>query len=132
MSKRRQNRIDFYNMLVSSPEEDFHDWCEELVEDFLEKRAYLILDYYSAFKHIYDYFKSSYISEDIRKFYCEFKDDNNDMIITVKYNNYKIDNSFIKDINNYFLPTECDDYLDFELIYDSEKDKTIKLVFSKG
>ena len=45
MSKRKQNRIDFYNMLVTATEVDFQDWCEELALDYLEKRSFLILEF---------------------------------------------------------------------------------------
>lgn len=132
MSKRKQNRIDFYNMLVTATEVDFQDWCEELALDYLEKRSFLILEFYSAFKHIYDYFKGLYIKDDIKKFYCEFDNDNQDMIITVKYETYKVEESIIEEMKEYFSPTDIDDYDSFEIEFTSEKDKTIKLVFSKG
>ena len=134
MSRNKQNRIDFYNMLVSSSEQDFHDWCEELIteEEYLEKRSFLILDFYSAFNAIYNYFKKSFISDDISKFFCEFNKENTEMTIVVKYESYKIEESFLEEINEYFAITDDSDYDSFKVVYDHNKDKTLKLIFSKG
>ena len=53
------------------------------------------------------------------------------MIVTAKYNNYRIEDSFIKELKKYFYPDSDDDYTEFEVIYDHAKHNTVKLKFSK-
>lgn len=133
MSKKR-DRIDFYNMLVHSSENTFDEWCSEITSEaeFLEKRSFLLLEFYSAFKRIYDYFSHSYIKDDIRKFYCEFSIDNRSMVITIKFTEYTIEESLIKELESYFHPYTNDDYSEFEIELKPGNDKSLKLLFMKG
>ena len=133
---RKRDRIDFYNMLVHSSENTFDEWCSEITSEaeYLEKRSFLLLEFYSAFKKIYDYFCHCFIKNDIRKIYCEFSKDNSSMEITVKFNDYKVnlDDSFTKELLGEFYPFPGDDYDDFEIELKPGNDKSLKLIFLKG
>lgn len=135
---KRKNRIDFYKTLVCpdevrSGEVDFFDWCNDVIsaESYLEKRSYLLLEFYSAFRKIYEYFTESFITNDIYKMTCDFNEDEESMTVTVKYQTYTIEKSFIDDLYTNFSPCETDDYDRFELETKSEKHNIVKLVFYK-
>ena len=135
---KKKDRIDFFKFLVCPPdvrdgETPFESWCNEIIskEEYLENRSFLILEFYSAFRKVYDYFSDSYLSDELYKLYCTFSDNDSVMIVTAKYNNYRIEDSFIKELKKYFYPDSDDDYTEFEVIYDHAKHNTVKLKFSK-
>lgn len=135
---KKKDRVDFFKSLVCpsevrSGDTPFESWCEEIAskEEYLEKRSFLILDFYSAFRKVFSYFSDSYLTEELYKLYCTFSDNDSVMIVTAKYNNYRIEDSFIKELKKYFYPDGDDDYTEFEVIYDHAKHNTVKLKFSK-
>ena len=62
---------------------------------------------------------------------CDFNEDEETMTVTVKYQTYTIEKSFIDDLYTNFSPCETDDYARFELETKSEKHNIVKLVFYK-
>ena len=62
MSKVKYTRINLFNTLVypdevASGEWNFKNWCNSLQseEEYLTQRSYLLLDFYSAFRKIYNF-----------------------------------------------------------------------------
>jgi len=141
MAKVNYTRINLFNSLVCPDDIDagewtFDDWCDELTsnETYLQKRSYLLLDFYSAFRKIYNFFFCHH-GEDtghIRKFYCSFSPDGNEMVITVKYKNPKeMDPSFFDALGRYFDIDPGDTYSDFEIEPPGEEHNSLKLLFYK-
>ena len=142
MAKANYTRINLFNTLVcpdeiESGEWSFEEWCDELKskEDYLQKRSYLLLDFYSAFRKIYNFF-FTYNNDDgtshIRKFYCSFSPSGDEMIITIKYKNpWDIDKSFFDALGRYFDIDPGDTYQDFEIEPPCDEHNSLKLIFYK-
>ena len=140
MAKVKYTRINLFNTLVCPEEIDsgewnFDEWCHTLQdrETYLAQRSFLLLDFYSAFRKIYNFFVASSNDETpLRKLYCSFSDDNQEMLITVKYRNPKeIDPSYFDSIGTFFDIDPGDTYDDFEYEAPSESHKSLKLYFRK-
>jgi len=142
MAKVSYTRINLFNTLVcpseiESGEWNFKDWCTTLQneEDYFSDRSYLLLDFYSAFRKVYNFFFASdvYANEGhIRKFYCSFSEDNREMVITVKYKKPKeIDKSFFDALELYFDVDINDSYDEFEMEPPGEAHNSLKLIFRK-
>jgi len=137
MSNKKPNRIDLFNNLVFPDEVRsgkirFKVWCTDLIsqEDYLEKRSFLLLDFYSAFRKIFDFFIKEDRIDDAKKFYCEFTSDD-EMSVTLK-NKSSFKSSFIDEINKYFTPKQKDDYDSFEVEFTNDKHNIVKLTFLRG
>lgn len=137
MSNKKPNRIDLFNNLVfpeevSSGKIGFKIWCTELIsqEEYLEKRSFLLLDFYSAFRKIFDFFIKEDRIDDAKKFYCEFKTDD-EMSVTLK-NKSSFNPKFLEEISQYFDPKTKDDYDSFEVEFVNGKHNIVKLTFLRG
>ena len=71
---KKKDRVDFFKSLVCPSEvrtgdTPFESWCEEIAskEEYLEKRSFLILDFYSAFRKVFSYFSDSYLTEELKR-----------------------------------------------------------------
>ena len=142
MTKAKYTRINLFNTLVcpdeiSSGEISFNEWWNNVQneEDYLTKRSYQLLDFYSAFRKIYNFF---YLSDPdnkgakIRKLYCDFSEDSNEMILTVKYKKDKdIDPSFYEAVSTFFDIDPGDTYNDFDFEPPGESHNSLKLIFRK-
>ena len=140
MSKVKYTRINLFNDLVcpteiTSGEWSFDEWCTTLKdqEQYLAQRSYLLLDFYSAFRKVYNFFIASDVDEtNIRKLYCNFSDDNTEMIIVVKYKNPRdIDPSYFESIATFFDVDPGDTYDDFDVEPPCESHNSLKLYFRK-
>jgi hypothetical protein len=142
MAKVNYTRINLFNSLVCPDEIDngewtFDDWCDERKsnETYLQKRSYLLLDVYSAFRKIYNFFfchKEDDEDTHIRKFYCSFSPDGKEMVITVKYKKPRdIDPSFFDALGRYFDIDPGDTYDDFDIEPPCEEHNSLKLIFYK-
>ncbi len=143
MAKVSYTRINLFNALVcpdeiESGEWTFEEWCHTLQskEDYLADRSYLLLDFYSAFRKIYNFFFATDIEtkeNKIRKFYCDFSEDGSEMVITIKYKKPKnIDPSYFEAIGLFFDTDAGDTYTDFEIDPPCESHNSLKLIFKKG
>lgn len=136
MSSKKPNRIDLFNLLVYPyevqlfPEEEFKAWCHELSkEEILEKRSFLLLDFYTAFRKIFLFFTKEY-EVDAKKFYCEF-DGRKKMHVTLKRSKH-ISKAVLDQIQTFFHPDKKDTYTDFVVQYQNEKHNSVRLTFFKG
>ena len=134
MSKK--TRIDFYKSMVCPVKVrngfiPFNDWCTNNIPpiEYLEIRSFLILDFYTAFKKLYEYIINGFSPKDINDLYCDF--DNDNMIITIKFcKKICIDNDFINNLKTVFNPTITDDYKKIFIIYNEKiKKGIIKISF---
>lgn len=142
MSKVKYTRINLFNTLVypdevASGEWNFKNWCNSLQseEEYLTQRSYLLLDFYSAFRKIYNFYFSGILDgEDIhlRKLYCDFSSDNTEMIITVRYKKpHDMDQSFYDAVSVFFDVDPGDSYDEFEMEPPGDEHKSLKLIFRK-
>lgn len=142
MPKVKYTRINLFNTLVypdevASGEWNFRNWCNTLQtkEEYLAQRSYLLLDFYSAFRKVYNFYFSGILDEEdmqLRKLYCEFSSDNTEMIITVKYKHPRDrDKSFYDAVAVFFDVDPSDSYDDFHMEPPCSEHKSLKLIFRK-
>jgi len=136
MSTKKPNRIDLFNLLVypydaqQFSEEEFKAWCHDVSkEEYLEKRSFLLLDFYAAFRKLFLFFTRNYVV-DAKKFYCEF-DGRKKMHVTLK-STKPIPKAIVAEMETFFQPDKKDSYSDFAVQYQNEKHNTVRLTFFKG
>ena len=143
MAKVSYTRINLFNTLVCPEEIDsgewsFEEWRNSLEtkEEYLAQRSYILLDFYSAFRKLYNFFFASSVDikdDHIRKFYCDFSEDNCEMVITIKYKKpRKIDPSFFEALGRFFDIDPGDTYDEFKIEPPGDKHNSLKLIFIKN
>lgn len=140
MGKVDYTRIDLFNTLVRAEDDEqtFEDWHSSLCTEVevLQHRSYLLLEFYSAFRKLYNFFFASGIDTadaKIRQFYCLFNKDGTEMTVKVKYKNiHDIDPSFFDVLGTFFDVDPGDNYDDFEIKPPCDDHKsTLWLIFYK-
>jgi hypothetical protein len=135
MSKK--NRVDFYKQLVCPDDvrheyTPFNEWYQGTLDKavLLENRSYSLLDYYSAFRKLYDYIVDSFAPEEINKIYCEFSDSKDAMNTTIEFakDDINMNRAFAEQLEEEFSPSIDDDY-DALTVIVTEKKNTAKLNF---
>lgn len=135
----KKNRIDFYKDLVCPDEvrsdyTPFEEWYHGSLSKakVLEDRSFSILDYYSAFRKLYDYIVRNFAPEELKKVYCEFNEAKETMGITLAFmeNTINMNKTFLKEIESEFSPDDDDDYDRLTVIL-TEKDNSVKMNFKR-
>ena len=142
MPKVKYTRINLFNTLVypdevASGEWNFRNWCNTLQtkEEYLAQRSYLLLDFYSAFRKVYNFYFSGILEDEdiqVRKLYCDFSSDNMEMVITVKYKHpLSKDQSFYDAVGVFFDVDPGDTYNEFHIESPGAEHKSLRLIFRK-